>query len=86
MKTTEEKTKVIFRIDKAITNREVTAVFPEHVRCYSEIACYAHVGHHSICSYDWYLKKTKPATPEQYADLKQELEKIGYVLNVRKRM
>lgn len=77
-----EKTKVVFRIDGA----EVVAVFPEDTTLSGKIACYAHAGQHFNCSYEWYLKKTKPASQDQYEGLKKELEQIGYVLQIRKRM
>lgn len=43
--------------------------------------CYCHIGQHSECSPE-YVKECKLATPEQYADLKKELESIGYKLKV----
>jgi len=76
------KTKVIFRID----GDEVVAVFPEDTTQSGSLGCYAHVGQHSNCTYGWYLTKTKPASPDQYEGLKKELEQIGYVLHVQKRM
>lgn len=41
---------------------------------------YAHVGQHGEC-YDGMYRR-KQATPEQYADLKAEMESIGYDLEV----
>lgn len=43
--------------------------------------CYSHVGQHSGCDKE-YAKQSLPATPEQYKDLKEELESIGYNLIV----
>lgn len=43
--------------------------------------CYAHIVQHSACHPD-YAKECKEATPEQYKDLKEELESIGYVLEI----
>lgn len=42
-------------------------------------ACYSHIGQHALAHVD-YIKECKPATPEQYADLKRELVSIGYNL------
>ena len=44
-------------------------------------SCYAHVGQHSSCHPD-YAKESRPATPAEYADLKAELESIGYSLEI----
>ncbi len=43
---------------------------------------YAHIGQHSACHPD-YTKECKPATQEQYKDLKSELESIGYNLKIK---
>jgi len=52
-----------------------------------KLTCYEHVGQHGACDMGWVLKITRPATPEEYADLKAELEGIpyGYNLKVYKR-
>lgn len=42
---------------------------------------YSHVGQHSACHID-YVKESRPATPEEYNDLKLELESLGYNLEV----
>ena len=51
------------------------------------MTCYAHVGQHGACGLAWYYN-TRSATPEEYADLKAELESppYGYRLKVYKRM
>ena len=75
-----DKTKVIFRKDKE--DGDIIAVFPEDKQDNGMIGCYAHIGQHSTMSLDYY-KKTIPATPEEYKDLKAELEnKVGYNLEV----
>lgn len=43
--------------------------------------CYAHIGQHSTCHTDYFME-CEPATPEQYKDLKEELESIGYNLTI----
>ena len=42
--------------------------------------CYSYIGQHGEC-YDG-MQRRKRATPEQYAPLKQEMESIGYELEV----
>lgn len=62
----------------------VTAVFPfERDRQY--YGCYAHVGQHGSCSREWALGDNRPATRDEYADLKRELEAapFEYQLDVR---
>jgi hypothetical protein len=50
------------------------------------IMSYMHVGQHGEASLD-FVRECKPATPEQYADLKNELENlVGYELDIRHRM
>lgn len=78
------RTIVIFRAEKTGPFKgDVTAVFPTEPGDSSRFscACYAHVGQHSACNYDWY-KTTRPATPDEYADLQAELEGIGYLFTL----
>ena len=42
---------------------------------YGNIMCYQHIGQHSEASLDYY-NSTKPATPDEYADLLSELKSI----------
>lgn len=81
-------TPVMFRMDKHGAHKEVTAVFPYEESTLGKPeyrTCYAHVGQHGACSWEWVLQKTRPATVEEYTPLKQELESIGYELRVIKR-
>lgn len=72
------KTSVIFRTDE---NGECLAVFPYEIADrQGNCTCYAHLGQHSACSYDYVLKETKPC--KNYVELKAELERIGYNLEV----
>ena len=73
------KTDVIFRKENGIT----LAVFPYEIHNKYSTPCYAHVGQHSGCDYDYILKYTKPT--DDYKDLYDELISIGYDLNVIKR-
>lgn len=69
---------VVFRADGPKTNPSITAVFP----CEPSdtqghfMSCYEHIGQHASCGMEWY-RTTRPATPEQYADLLAELLSYG---------
>lgn len=45
--------------------------------------CYSHIGQHSPCAKE-YEQESRAAKPEEYADLKTELENIGYRLKICK--
>ena len=45
---------------------------------------YEHVGQHGRANYEMVIHDTRAAKPEEYANLKAELNTIGYVLNVVK--
>ena len=79
-------TPVIFRkesYDKFIDGM-IIAFFPTlpgtHVP--SSCSCYAHIGQHGTAHKDYYTQNTSPATPEEYKDLQDELESIGYDLEI----
>lgn len=78
------KTKVIFFKDTASELGEIFACFPElDFDNLGNKTCYAHIGQHS--SYNPEILKMdrfRLAEPEEYYDLKEELESIGYDLKV----
>lgn len=80
-----DKTKVIFRIARD-KSREVCALFPALAGTNDPwtCSCYVHVGQHSSASVD-YVRASRLAKPHEYADLAQELRRIGYKLDIRKR-
>ena len=79
-----QKTKVIFRKFKS-ENKSIIAIFPEFPGSLpSYYMNYQHIGQHG--DGNDYLSNTLPATPEEYADLKKELENIGYNLEPRKKL
>jgi len=80
MKQDTHTTEVQFRLFRG----EVTAVFPYIVESPNNVMCYVHLGQHSACCWQ-FNTVSKPATPEQYADLYKELEQIGYKIKVIKR-
>ncbi len=79
------KTKVIFRFWK-ISN-EVIAIFPEEPGNTNPMTCssYEHIGQHGACNPYGIIQESRLATPEEYKDLKEELESIGYDLTIIKR-
>ena len=80
----KEQTKVIF---KKLSDGSVIAAFPEMPGTMDLKTCmsYMHVGQHSPAGVDFFLSSLLPAKPEEYADLKEELESIGYNLKVCRR-
>jgi hypothetical protein len=79
---------VLFRAERSGKFKgDVTAVFPTLPADYEgrEMTCYAHIGQHSACSFDWY-RKTRPATPKEFGDLAMELLDIGYRFRIYSRI
>jgi hypothetical protein len=81
--TDEQVTKVVFRKFQG----EVVALFPEEAATLNPIlcTCYAHMGQHSAADYYGVLTSSKPATDAEAADLKAELESLGYNFKVYRR-
>lgn len=75
------KADINFRIDKD----SVFALFPHEHSGSGMVTCYQHVGQHSSAYYSGCITSSKPATPKQYKDLKEELKGRGYIVNVVKR-
>lgn len=76
-----EITKVVFR---KWADGGIIALFPEE----TWVGCcmsYEHVGQHGGADYVGIVQQTKLATATEYADLKEELESLGYNLQVYKR-
>jgi hypothetical protein len=81
-----ENTKVIFR--KWRKEGGVLALFPEIPADIQGNHCqsYEAIGQHGAADYDLCIRRTRPASPGEYQDLKKELEKIGYQLEVVERI
>ena len=76
------KTEVIFRKEDG----DVVAFMPYDIADINgNITCYAHIGQHSAASFGYY-RTTKSATEKEYFDLLNELQSIGYDVQVRQRM
>lgn len=83
----EKPVRVIFRKWPKKEGGGVIALFPgiaatvgNPYHCQS----YEHVGQHGAASFDL-VNCTRKAKPEEYADLKKELERIGYALTIAHR-
>ena len=83
---TVEVVKVIFR--KFKDGGDIIAIFPEIPATLNAAECesYQTVGQHGACAPDGLIREaTVPATPDEYQALKEELESIGYKLDIRQR-
>ncbi len=89
MKTDKHKTKVKFLFHEGnqdiLIGADVFAFFPEEKYNGGNVmfTSYEHIGQHSACHID-YANECRPATPEEYKDLKSELESLGYNLEIVK--
>jgi hypothetical protein len=76
-----DKTVVIFRKDRpdkyGFHTNDVFALMPEiPTDMYGDYCvCYQHIGQHGSANYHLCIRASKPASPEEYAELKAELER-----------
>lgn len=77
---------VIFRKDRAV-GKEPFALFPELPADTHGHYCtaYQHFGQHCAADYQGCIAASDSASPEEYHDLFEELEKRGYALVVKQR-
>ena len=78
----KEITKVVFRKYK---DGNIIALFPYIDEGNNNCGCYMRVGQHGAAYYKYVIKGTKPAKSDEYKSLKEELESMGYNLQVIKR-
>ena len=74
----EPPVKVIFRMDPLSKGGECFALFPELEGSRDHCIAFQHLGQHSSADYDGCIRRSRPATPEEYAGLKDELESPPY--------
>ena len=76
-------TKVFFLVnERDPKDPDLFAYFPEEIHNGEYRTAYSHIGQHSSAHPD-YAKESRQASPEEYADLKAELEnQVGYNLEV----
>ncbi|MEO9849236.1 MAG: hypothetical protein ABJF65_00295 [Reichenbachiella sp.] len=69
----KQPTEVIFR--KYKTQGDLIALFPYEIESYlGDVSCYQHVGQHGNAHYPSCIQRTVPASDQEVAALKQELE------------
>jgi hypothetical protein len=73
----------VHELDESVSD-PVTAVFTDSLgeEGPGAYTVYAHMGQHSTGSPEWIAERTRPATPEEYADLLSELTGVGYRVSV----
>lgn len=78
-----KKTITVFRKFRG----EIIALFPADKWTRDDYTCtsYCHEGQHCAADYAGVVSKTTLATPDEYADLKAELERIGYELDIKQK-
>ncbi len=74
----QETVDVMFRMFRG----EILAIFPHTKHHTGFVLCYAHCDQHSGADYNGVVYNSRPATEEEYKDLKKELENIGYNLKI----
>lgn len=82
---TQTETVVVFR--KWKDTGDVIALFPEDDAGQGMISSFEHVGQHGAADFGGVVSRTVPATEDEYAALKRELESAPYEyqLKVRRR-
>lgn len=78
-----QKDIVVFRAHR---DGDVVALFPFIEASPGCCTSYAHVGQHGAAHYAYCVGKTRPARPSEWRDLAAELRRIGYRLDVRRRL
>ena len=87
MKTKKDTIPVIYRTFKAEPH-ETIALFPTLPATTdpADMMSYMHIGQHGAAYAGAVLERTRIAKPSEYADLAEELKKIGYCLKICKRI
>jgi hypothetical protein len=83
VKQNREKTVVVFR--KFKNGGDVLALFPEIPEVNGCCLSYQHIGQHGSADYSHCISITTPANPQEHRALRQELENMGYRLEVRQK-
>jgi len=76
-------TNVVFRKFK---DGEIIALMPYEIELHYECLSYMHIGQHSVADYNHCINTTKLATESEYAELKKEMEFLGYNIKVIKKL
>lgn len=81
----DEQVDMAFVIMYSDPNREVVAIMPGLAGTVGQVyscTCYVHMGQHSAADIEVIGSTYENATPDEYAELKLELERIGYFIYV----
>ena len=62
-------------------NNDLFAFFPNVKETRNSYLCYSHIGQHATCTYG-YVLDCREATKDEYKSLVNELESLGYNLNI----
>lgn len=73
---------VVFRVWNRTQGGGVIALFPAIDEGRGLCSSYEHVGQHGGADYWGVVSASRPATADDYAELKRELESLGYDLRV----
>jgi hypothetical protein len=76
---------VVFR--RWLDTGDLIALFPGQPADYQGwfVDSFMHLGQHAAADYHGVVQATKPASPDEAADLIRELERIGYRLKIIRR-
>jgi len=80
-----EATTVVFRMWRIDGQDELIALFPYAPASPCLVESYQCIGQHGDADYGRIVAHSRPATEDEYRNLKRELECIGYKLIVRQR-
>lgn len=64
----------------------IDALFPYEAEFNYKVQCYSRIGQHGIADYDHCIRQTKPASPDEYKSLYDELTSLGYIVTPIKRV
>jgi len=80
-------TEIMFRVDTTKDFKgTIFAVLPHEVSNFKgDVTTYQHVGQHSSGDYNVCLEQSRPANELESADLKAEMESLGYNIKVVKK-
>jgi hypothetical protein len=80
-------TDVMFRADKAGDFKGVVfAILPHEIATLDgSVTFYTHFGQHGSADYHYSILKSRPATEQEYSDLKREMEGLGYDFKIVRR-
>lgn len=79
----QDPVRVVFRKWNKRNGGGIIALFPDLKERSGLVPSYEHVGQHGGADYNGVISQTTLAAPEEYADLKRELESNPYNYNLK---